>query len=129
LQGRTILVEGKLASADVAQRARCLVRYVGFDGGRPRGFKSLSRFGITSGLEEPLARIQDCLHASQARRCFVTGCQGLRPGPRSGYWRRADERKNKKATSQNLGCSQRASALIQSVFGKIFWSFFGDTLL
>jgi hypothetical protein len=131
LQGGPVLVEGELAGADVAQGTRCLVRYAGFDGGPPRSFKSLPRFRITPSLEEPFALAQKCIQGSPARTRFVAGCQGLRPDPRPGSWRRADERDYEQATSQDFGCFQKASAPIQkyvlSNAGKIVWCFFGDT--
>src|ERR1035438_5666288 len=115
LQGRPVLVEGELASTDIAQCARYLARHLGFDGDRPRSVKSLKRFLITPGLEEPGAFAQKC----PAHRCFVTGRQGLRPGPRSGFRRRADEREYEQATSQNFGCFHWALLPIKIV-GRIF---------
>src|SRR5450432_1991633 len=42
---------------------------------------------------------------------FLGGRQGLRPGVRNGVWRRADERENEEATSQNFACFQGDSSL------------------
>src|ERR1017187_2122690 len=115
LQGRPVLVEGELASTYIAQCARYLARHLGFDGDRPRSVKSLKRFLITPGLEEPGAFAQKC----PAHRCFVTGCQGLRPGPRSGF--RADEREYEQATSQNFGCFHWAPPPNENCRENLWW--------
>jgi hypothetical protein len=90
LQGWSILVEGELAGSDVAQGARSLDRQLGLDGSHPRGVKSLQRFLIASSLVEPGGFAQECIERSPAQRRYFIGCQGRRPGPRSGFRHRAD---------------------------------------
>ena len=84
LQGRPVPVQGELAGADVAQGARCFARHMGFDGHRPRGFKSRKRFLVTSSLEEPGCYPRKGIRRSGAYRCAAFGCQIVRSGLRSG---------------------------------------------
>jgi hypothetical protein len=101
-----ILVESELASAQVAGGARGYIVVPYRECSTPKGFKMICGIGILAVPGYLGSLTQLCQQGRPAGGSVLREERAIRPAPRNGFPRRADQRKHEQATSRYFGFLQ-----------------------